>query len=210
MNYRVFFTPILCCCVVFSYAQNFTAAKDAAALQKKMNEASKKINTIQCSFVQEKNVSMLTEKSIAKGKFYFERESKVLLDYQQPVKNQIVMNGSKLVLKEGKKTTEMDVTRSRIFKQLNSIIVGSINGSLFSSNEFSVQLFENSSSVKAELKPNAKMMKKFISTIVIVLDKKDFTATRIEMNETSGDNTILTFSNKQINGTLDNAMFSVK
>ena len=210
MNCRLLLLLPFTLMMIFVQAQNFSPAKDAAALQKKMNETSKKINSIQCNFVQEKNVSMLTEKSVAKGKFYFKRESKVLLDYQTPVKNQIVMNGNKLVLRDGKTTTEMDVNRSRVFKQLNNIIMGSINGSLFSAKDFSVQLFENTTSIKAELKPDLKTMKKFISTVVIVLDKKDFTATRIEMNETSGDNTILTFTNKVVNGNVDDALFDVK
>ncbi len=210
MNGRLFWVVALLLSATPIWAQSFLLVKDIAALENKLHEASKKTTTIQCSFSQEKNISLLTEKSIAKGKFYFKRESKVMLDYQQPIKNQIVMDGSRLVLKEGKKITEMDVNKSRVFRQLNSIIIGSINGSLFSSKEFSVQLLENSTLVKAELKPTAKMLKKFISSIVILLDKKDFTATRIEMNETSGDNTILTFSNKVINGEVNDSLFAVK
>jgi outer membrane lipoprotein-sorting protein len=45
---------------------------------------------------------------------------------------------------------------------------------------------------------------------VLVIDKKDFTAAKIEMNEASGDNTILTFSSKQINAAVDDALFTVK
>ncbi len=196
--------------VQYSFAQTFTAAKDAAALQKKIVEASNKISTIQCDFAQEKNMSMLSEKAVSKGRFYFKKESKVRLEYIVPIKNLIVMNTGKMLMKDDKKTSQMDMHRSKVFLQLNNIIVGSINGSLFNGKDFTVSLSESNSIVRVELKPISKMLKSFLSTIVLVLDKKDFTAMRIEMNEASGDNTILSFTGKVINSNVDDALFAVK
>ncbi len=193
-----------------SFAQSFTPVKDALVLQNKIIAASAKISTIQCDFAQEKNMSMLSEKAVSKGKFYFKKDSKVRLEYLIPVKNLIVMNYGKMLMKDDKKTQQMDMHRSKVFQQLNNIIVGSINGSLFSGKDFTVSLSESSSQVKVELKPLSKMLKNFLSTIVLVMDKKDFTATKIEMNEASGDNTILSFSSKQINAAVDDALFVVK
>lgn len=190
-------------------AQTFTATKDATALQQQIAAASKKINTIQCDFVQEKAMSMLAEKAVSKGKFYFKREGKVRLEYLQPQKNLVVMNNGKMLLQDAKKTTQMDMHRSKVFQQLNSIIIGSISGDLYSGKEFTVKLFENGTQVKVELNPLSKTLKNFLSTIVVVLDKKDFTAQRIEMNETSGDSTILTFSQKAINGAVNESLFVV-
>ena len=93
---------------------------------------------------------------------------------------------------------------------MNNIIVGSINGSLFNSKDFTLNLSETNSLVKAELKPVSKTMKNFLSTIVLFLDKKDFTAVIIEMNEPSGDNTILNFSSKEINGAVQDSLFIIK
>jgi len=120
------------------------------------------------------------------------------------------MNSGKMLMKDDKKTSQMDMHRSKVFQQLNNIIVGSINGSLFNGKDFSVSFSESNNQVRVELKPLSKMLKNFLSTIVLVLDKKDFTAVRIEMNEVSGDNTILSFSSKQINGAVDDALFAVK
>ncbi len=198
------------CLAQFSIAQTFTPVKDVVSLQKKIIEASNKITTIQCDFTQEKNMSMLADKAISKGKFYFKKESKVRLEYLQPVKNLIVMNNGKMMMKDDKKIQQMDMHRSKVFQQLNNIIVGSINGSLFSGKDFTLSLSENNLQVRVELKPLSKMMKNFLSTIVLVLDKKDFTAARIEMNEASGDNTILSFSNKEINGAVNDSLFLVK
>lgn len=191
------------------HAQTFTPAKNAALLQQSIITASKKINTIQCDFVQEKTMSMLAEKAVSKGKFYFKRENKVRLEYLQPSKNMVVMNNGKLMMHDGKKLTQMDMNRSKMFQQLNNIIVGSINGNLYSGKDFTVKLFENAGQVKVELSPLSKTLKNFLSTIVIVLDKKDFSAQRIEMNEPSGDSTVLTFTSKALNGNVNEALFTL-
>jgi len=211
MNFhKIILLLLVVCSLQSSFAQTFTLAKDAAALQKKIIDASNKITSIQCDFTQERKMSMLTDKAISKGNFYFKKDSKVRLEYLMPVKNLIVMNSGKMLMKDDKKTSQMDMHRSKVFQQLNNIIVGSINGSLFNGKDFSVSFSESNNQVRVELKPLSKMLKNFLSTIVLVLDKKDFTAVRIEMNEVSGDNTILSFSSKQINGAVDDALFAVK
>ncbi len=191
-------------------SQNFAPVKDASALRSELTASSQKIESIACDFTQEKNMSMLAEKAVSKGKFYFKKESKVRLEYQQPKKSLIVMNNGKMLMQDDKKTTQMDMHRSKVFQQLNNIIIGSINGSLFTEKDFISKYYETNSLIKVELTPVSKTLHNFISTIVIVLDKKDFTATRIEMNEASGDNTVLLFSEKQINKAMQDSLFAVK
>ncbi|HLP19354.1 MAG TPA: outer membrane lipoprotein carrier protein LolA [Chitinophagales bacterium] len=191
-------------------AQTFTPVKDAAALQKNILEASKKINTIQCDMAQEKSMAMLTEKAVSKGKFYFKKSDKVRLEYQQPAKNLIVMNGEKMMMQDDKKASKMDMHRSKMFQQLSSIIVGSINGTLFNGKDFTVSFAESKTLVEVTLKPINKIMRNYLSNIVMVMDKKDYTAVSIKMNEPSGDNTLISFSNKQLNVALGDELFVVK
>ncbi len=207
-NFSLFFISLLISQQVA--AQTFTAVKDTAAMQKKLAEESKKIMSIDCSFTQEKNMSMLSDRVISNGKFYFKKDNKVRLEYLQPVNNLVVMNHGKMLIRDVKKSIQTDVHQNKLFLQLNNIILGSINGSLFSSKEFTVVFFESAGLVKVELKPVSKILRNFLNNIVIVLEKKDFTATRIEMHEPSGDNTILTFSDKKINGQVDDSLFAVR
>jgi|ERR1043165_3590373 outer membrane lipoprotein-sorting protein len=207
---RYFFLVLLISGFSSVMAQTFTPVKDVAATEKRISEASAKINSIQCDFTQEKVTTMLTEKAVSKGKFYFKKESKVRLEYQTPVKNLIVMSSGKMMMQDDKKTSQMDMHRSKMFQQLNNIIVGSINGNLFSGKDFTATYSENNTLIKVQLKPINKMMRNFLSEIVLVLDKKDFTATRIEMNEPGGDSTILQFSGKQLNTSLNDSLFAVK
>lgn len=193
-----------------AFSQTFSPVKDEAKLRKEIGYASQKIQTIRCEFKQEKTLSMLSEKAISKGKFYFKKDGLVRLEYLTPNKNLLVMNKGKMLMQDDRKTSQVDMHRNRIFRQLNDIIVGSVNGNLFSGNEFISRFFENATSVKIELTPTSKTLKNYLSNIVLVLEKKDFTALRIEMNEPSGDNTILSFSSKELNMALADSLFAVR
>ena len=191
-------------------AQTFTPVKDVPAVVQKITEASKKINTIQCDIEQQKQVSMLTDKAVSKGKFYVKRTNMVRIDYTRPTKNLVVMNAGKMMVQDDKKTSKMDMHRSKMFQQLSNIIIGSIDGSLFTGKDFKVSYAENKTQVQVTLKPVSKTLANYLSTIELVLDKKDYTAVSLQMNEPSGDNTLLLFTNKQLNSTLSDDLFIVK
>lgn len=191
-------------------AQTFTPVKDVSAVVQKITEASKKINTIQCDIEQQKQVSMLADKAVSKGKFYFKRTNMVRIDYTKPTKNLVVMNAGKMLVQDDKKTSKMDMHRSKMFQQLSNIIIGSIDGSLFTGKDFKVSYAESKTQVQVTLKPVSKTLANYLSTIELVLDKKDYTAVSLQMNEPSGDNTLLLFTNKQLNVAVADDLFIVK
>ncbi|HRG89776.1 MAG TPA: outer membrane lipoprotein carrier protein LolA [Chitinophagales bacterium] len=210
MKLRHLLSPLFILIACAAFAQTFTPVKDVPAVVQKIIEASKKINTIQCDIEQQKQVAMLTDKAISKGKFYFKRTNMVRIDYTKPTKNLVVMNAGKMMVQDDKKTSKMDMHRSKMFQQLSNIIIGSIDGSLFTGKDFKVSYAESKTQVQVTLKPVSKTLANYLSTIELVLDKKDYTAVSLQMNEPSGDNTLLLFTNKQLNVAVADELFVVK
>ena len=64
-------------------------------------------------------------------------------------------------------------------------------------------------SALVELVPVNKAMKDMFKTISVVIDKKDFSVTSIQMLENSGDNTTIRFINKELNASLPDALFTI-
>lgn len=193
-----------------AFSQQFNAPKNEAELRTLIGNASSKIKSVQCDFVQEKKMSMMKDKITSKGVFYFNQPNQVRLEYQQPNFQAMIVNGSNAFLQNKSKTTKVSMAKSKAFQQLNKIIVSSITGSMLESKEFSTKLFENEKAVKVELIPTSKAISDFLSSIVLVLDKKDFSATKLELNENGGDYTYLTFSNKKINKVLPEELFKAQ
>jgi outer membrane lipoprotein-sorting protein len=190
-----------------TFAQTFTPVKDDALIRKRFSEVSQKTTSIKSDFVQEKNLSMLSEKVVSKGVFYFKQKNMVRLEYTQPFKYLLIMNNGKATIKDEAKTTQMDMHRTKVFQEVNNIIIDCVHGSALSNPNFQVKISESTTQLKLDMKPTAKGMKEFFDNIVIFIDKRDYTVLKMQMNELSGDNTIITFTNKEINGTIADAMF---
>jgi len=201
----LFFTSL----AITTTAQSFSPVKDEAAMRKKIAEIGKTSNSIKADFTQEKNLAMLSEKIISKGTFYFKKDNKVRLEYHQPFNYLLVINDGKILIKDDAKSTQMDMHKNKIFQEVNNIIISCVNGSAIGSTDFDVKMFETAGQLKLEMKPIAKGLKDFFSSISIIIDKKDYSVVRIEMNEVSGDNTIINFTNKELNGKIDDKLFSV-
>jgi outer membrane lipoprotein-sorting protein len=204
--------PIIILLLVLScsgFSQTFTPVKDSEAIRKKFAEVSKLTNTIKSDFVQEKNLSMLSEKVTSKGVFYFKQKNMVRLEYTQPFKYLLIMNNGKATIKDEAKTTQMDMHRTKIFQEVNNIIIDCVQGSALSNPNFQVTVYESASQLKLDMKPISKGLKEFFGNIVIFIDKRDYSVLKMQMNELSGDNTIITFTNKEINGNIADNLFAL-
>ncbi len=200
---------ILCLLSLGSIAQTFTPVKDDTYIRKKFTEVSQATTSIKSDFVQEKNLSMLAEKVTSKGVFYFKQKNMVRLEYTQPFKYLLVMNNGKATIKDETKTTQMDMHRTKIFQQVNTIIIDCVHGSALTNPNFKVTISESKNQLKLDMKPIAKGMKEFFDNIVIFIDKSDYSVLKMQMNELSGDNTIITFTNKEINGNIADNLFAL-
>ncbi len=61
-----------------------------------------------------------------------------------------------------------------------------------------------------DLVPKKKELKVYFSKINIYIEKKDYSVHKMDMQEPGGDNTIITFINKQYNLPIADAEFIVK
>jgi outer membrane lipoprotein-sorting protein len=78
---------LLCCCFVALNTSAQTGFKPVANLElfsQQFMKTARSTNTIKSDFVQEKNLSMLSEKIVSKGKFWFKKENKVRMEYSAP------------------------------------------------------------------------------------------------------------------------------
>jgi outer membrane lipoprotein-sorting protein len=182
---------------------------DKEAFDKQFAAASQKIVSIQSDFVQEKNLSMLSEKIVSKGKFWYKKESQVRMEYNQPYAYLMILSGNNVYIKDGQRENKLSTKSNKLFGQINQVIIDCVRGTALKNPDFKVRIFENSQSYLMELTPIPKNLGELFSKINIVASKKDFTASDIQMFESSGDFSIITFINKQINAEVSDTLFSV-
>src|SRR5882672_10564554 len=101
----------------------YTLLTNAGPFKESFASASQKTTSIQSDFVQEKNLSMLSEKIVSKGKFWFRKENMVRMEYNQPFKYLMILNSGKVYIKDAQKENTVSAASNKLFRQINNIMV---------------------------------------------------------------------------------------
>jgi outer membrane lipoprotein-sorting protein len=201
---------LLCGVAVHAQHAGFKPVANLAAFKETFAVASQKTNSIKSDFVQEKNLSMLSEKMISKGKFWFKKDNLIRMEYVQPFHYLMVMNKNDILIRNGQKESKISTQSNKMLQQINKITLDCVQGTALSNPDFGVKVFENSQYFLIEMTPLAKNLKNFFKRINITVERKEYAVSKIEMVENSGDNTLITFLNKELNTSLPDALFAVK
>jgi outer membrane lipoprotein-sorting protein len=188
----------------------YTTVADMAKFKEQFAAIAKKTETIKCDFTQEKNLSMLSDKIVSKGKFWFKKEDLLRMEYNKPFDYLMILNKDNMYIKDGQKENKISVKSNKIFQQINKITVDCVQGAVFNNPDFATSVYENKNDYLVELSPVTKGLKEFFKNIDVVIDKKDYSVTTIAMNENSGDNTIIHFTNRELNTAIPDALFAIK
>ncbi len=201
---------ILILSVFFSFtADEFKPLNDVRSFREKIALTGNAMQTIKAEFTQEKNISMVSEKMISKGFFYFSKPSKVRIEYLQPYKYLMIINGDKVYLKDGSGNDGKSLKGNKLFAQINRITAGCINGKILEDKDFRSKIFESKTQYKVSLSPVTKLLQEYFSMIEVYVDKQSYEVVKIDMREQSGDNTLMIFSKQQKNISLADEMFTI-
>jgi len=181
---------------------------EKVSFEQSMIEQTDKLHTLQCSFIQEKNSTVVTEKAVAKGMLFYQASSMLRWEYNEPTASALILNGKDAVLldKDGKPQGN-----TSMLGQLGSIIIAMVSGNgLKDSKQFSTMVYDCEKYYRVILSPMQKRLKHLYVSIEVTIDKTSWLASEIVMNEKSGDKTIIIFKDAVVNKAIDGNKFKVK
>jgi outer membrane lipoprotein-sorting protein len=198
-------------CCAGSYAQHagYKAVGDINGFKAKFATESEKVQTISSDFVQEKTLVALTEKIVSSGKFWFKRSNRVRIEYLKPFRYLMVMNGDQMMVRDNDRENKINVKSNKLFQQVNRIMIDCVQGTILDSKDFTTKIFENDNSYLLEMTPSSKALREFFDTVVLVVEKADYSVKSIEMNEPAGDKTTISFENKKLNEAVADTVFAL-
>ncbi len=195
----------------FAQENGFNKVQDIEKAQSELSKLSKNTTSVQSQFIQEKHLSFLTENIISRGEFYFKSPDKLRWEYSEPFEYIIVFNNQNIFIKDEAKISTFDTESNKMFSEINHMMIGTIQGDLFTDSErFDVKYFESSSQYLLELEPKLTEMRSMLKTIKIYIDKSDVSVAKIKMIESSDDYTSIDFRHRKLNQTIDDNKFTVK
>jgi outer membrane lipoprotein-sorting protein len=203
------FILVLFCLPGQAQYPGYTLSNHPETFRKSFGESSASTESIQSGFSQEKSLTMLSEKMNSTGKFWYRKKDKLRMEYIHPYPYLMILNGGKIFVKDGQKENQFSANSSKIFQQVNRILIDCVSGNMLNNPDFQARIFENAGSFLIEFQPMAKNLKELYKNINIVIDKKEYTATIVEMIEVTGDKTIIRFQNKVLNAPIPDSVFNI-
>ncbi len=153
MKILISITLLLSTTLSFSQTGNFRKVTNPEAIVQKLNASSKNTKTIDSDFKQFKHLDILENDMESTGHFSYSAPDKVRWEYLQPYRYLIVMNTGAMWINDGSKTKKYDTQSNKMFKEINDLMVGMLQGKILNSNKFSVSFFENNKQISAKLTP---------------------------------------------------------
>jgi outer membrane lipoprotein-sorting protein len=190
--------------------EGYHPASDPGFVSRKINEVSVSTNSINSQFIQEKNMSFIEEKIISKGILIYEKPDKLRLEYTEPFTYILIMNGGKMITDNGNKKSEYDLKSNKMFSEINNLIISSVKGNILNNPDFISAIYENIENIFIQLTPLDKELSKYIKTIDLFINKKDYEVSELRINEASDDYTLIRFTQKVINENIPPASFNLR
>lgn len=196
---------------VLSGKDNYKPISNTAEFKSKLAEMVTLTNTMTCDFIQEKNLVVLSEKIISKGKLYFKKENNIRWEYTDPLRYLIIINQDKIFIRDDNTRKQYDIKSNKMFKELNKFIMGCIQGDILKNDkEYAIEYFENSKQYYVKLIPRAEKMRQMLNELQIWFKKDDLTISSLKMVESDDDYTKIDFFNKKMNSDIPLEKFNFK
>lgn len=201
----VFLSP----CLPMMGQTKLTAEQQQKQIVEIIDKASSAMKTMQCDFTQTKRMKMLSKDMQSKGVMYFKRPDKLRWQYTSPYDYTFIMNGDKVQIKSMKSTKNIDVQQNKMFRQITNIILSSITGgTLRTSADFTVELWQQDKSYFVKLYPKKKELKQLYQYLEIWFDPALTKVSTVKMMEKTGDMTIVNLLNTKYGVTINEKMFA--
>ena len=189
-----------------------TAVDDATARQmmEQVNDAARKMKTLQCSFVQTKTLKMMKSKLVSNGRMSYSQPALLRWEYTSPYAYTFIVNGAKVLMKSRQRRDVVNAAQNKVFREITNIMLNSVTGKCLTDKQnFTTRMLVSGDRWIARLTPMKKEMKQLFSTLVITFDKRQMVAVSVEMIEKSGDNTLILLRDVKKNAPVDADEFKV-
>lgn len=187
------------------------AQGDEAQIRQMIAKAAQAMTSLQCDFVQTKQLRMLNDKMTSEGRMYYSQKDKLRWEYVKPYQYTFIMNGDRVLLKNRERSDVIDVRQNKLFREIARIMLSSVVGSSLSDDRtFKTSIATASGEWVATLLPQRKDMKQMFQKIILHFDQRQATVSRVELMEKNGDHTIIDLKNIRKNETIAPRTFAVE
>lgn len=188
-------------------AQNTLQPGEADALKTKVKAKAKTTTTISSSFTQYKHLDFLTNDIITHGQLTFKSPNKIKWEYVDPFKYYVIFKDETLHINDNGKESNVNIGSSKLFKQLNQLIIKSITGDMFDDQSFDISYFKKDHFIEVHFKIKDQEFSEYLKAFHILFNTEG-DVEEVKMIEQSDDYTRIVFKDRVLNKTVSDAIFT--
>lgn len=194
-----------------SAQDDFSTMKEVEDFRKNLAVQTSSTHSIKADFIQEKFMSILSQQLISDGTIQYKTPNMVKWSYTKPYDYNIVLNGKEIIINDDGNVNSFSVGSSKMFSEMNQLIINSVQGDVLDDSKFSISYFENELYYLTKLVPLKKeRLGDFLKEIHVYFDRKNYSVSKLKLVEPEGDYTKISFFNKQFNQSISDEFFSKK
>jgi outer membrane lipoprotein-sorting protein len=188
--------------------------KDATTRQRdeivsKITRVAGEMNTMRGDFVQVRELSFMDDKVVSEGRVAFKKMNRIRWEYTKPFKYVFSMDGQHVRITSGDKTDKAPVRSNKLFGEIGKVMAGGVSGKgLVDSPDFDARFMEGLDDYKIVLTPKKKELKELFASVLLFIGKEDCRIRSVELVEKSGDRTVITLKNVQVNVAVEDSLFT--
>lgn len=168
------------------------------------------METMQCTFVQTKHMSMLNDRLVSHGIMYYRQPDKLRWEYTRPYDYLFIFNGAKVYMGNRSRKSVVDTASNRLFREIAGIMMSTVTGKALADPErFSLDVEEVQQSWHVTLVPKKKELKRIFQKVVLVFNRADAAILGVNIYEKNGDLTEILMSDVTKNAKIDEARFAI-
>lgn len=168
------------------------------------------METMQCTFVQTKHMSMLNDRLVSHGIMYYRQPDKLRWEYTRPYDYLFIFNGAKVYMGNRSRKSVVDTASNRLFREIACIMMSTVTGKALADPErFSLDVEEVQQSWHVTLVPKKKELKRMFQKVVLVFNRADAAILGVNIYEKNGDLTEILMSDVMKNAKIDEARFAI-
>lgn len=196
---------ILCTYLLQASAQQLSEAQ----VRQQIRETASALHTMQCDFVQTKQISMLNEEITSGGKMYYHQAGKLRWEYTQPYTYTFILNGNKVLLKSNNRSEAIDPDQKKLFKRIAQITMNCVAGkSLSDDKNFKTSISTDQKEWTATLLPRRKDIRQLFQKIILHFSPQQKMVSEVELVEENGDRTLIVLKHIRKNEKISEQLFA--
>jgi outer membrane lipoprotein-sorting protein len=197
---------ILICIFLCSYIAVNAQDGSADSIVEKIKLANLQCTSITCDFVQVKHLSFMNEDISSNGKFFYSKPDRLLMQYEQPAGDIMLINKEQLVMIAAGKYSKASTKSSSKVRTMKTILSSCLQGdvSLIDGVKLSSEETADSYVITAQLK---KKTRNNVKKVVLTYNKSDLMLSVLHLEEVDGSYTSYTLINKVLNQAIGDEVF---